>query len=70
MHNIVIKLNNAATNDPCAICGERTDPQVGPELFLEGTWSPVCHECGREHAPELTVCLEAFRPKNHPDLPF
>ena len=57
MHNIVIKLNNAATNDPCAICGKRTDPQVGPELFLEGTWSPVCHECGMKYAQPLVILV-------------
>jgi hypothetical protein len=52
-----IKLNNAAVNDPCALCGERTDPELGPELFLGGTWSLVCYECGAEHAPELVECL-------------
>lgn len=56
-----IKLNNAATNDPCEVCGSRTDPEVGPELFLAGTWALVCHECAREHAPELVDCLAAYR---------
>src|SRR5262245_30558606 len=45
---IVIKDNNCATNDPCAICGARTDKSIGPELFLEGTWRLVCHHnCGK-----------------------
>jgi hypothetical protein len=29
-----IKMNNGATNDPCAVCSKRTDPTVGPELFI------------------------------------
>jgi hypothetical protein len=56
-----IKLNNTASNDPCALCGERTDPETGPELFLGGTWAVVCYECGAEHAPELVECLMAGR---------
>jgi hypothetical protein len=54
---LAIKLNNCATNDPCAICGDRTDPELGPELFLEGTWALVCYECGGEYAPELVDML-------------
>lgn len=53
-----IKMNNAATNDPCAVCGCRTDPQVGPELFLENSWALVCHPCGIEHVPELVALLD------------
>jgi hypothetical protein len=54
---LAIKLNNCAANDPCAICGERTDPEVGPELFLEGTWALVCYECGNKYAPQLVDIL-------------
>lgn len=56
--DIVIKFNNTASNDPCAICGNRTDPAVGPELFLEGTWALVCRDCGKARAPELVACLD------------
>ncbi len=54
---LAIKENNCATNDPCAVCGVRTDPDTGPELFLEGTWGLVCHECGQKYAPQLTALL-------------
>jgi hypothetical protein len=54
---LAIKLNNCASNDPCELCGFRTDPEVGPELFLEGTWALVCYECGNKHAPELMDLL-------------
>ena len=57
---LCIKLNNAATNDPCALCGKRTDPVVGPEIFVEGTWALVCHRCARRAAPELLPVLSRF----------
>lgn len=50
---IEIKHNNAATNDPCAVCGDRCDPIVGPEFFFKGTWALVCLGCVRTHAPWL-----------------
>jgi hypothetical protein len=60
-YNLVIGLNNTATNDPCAICGNRTDPEVGPELFLAGTEALVCHDCGRKYAPDLVDLLQYGR---------
>jgi|SRR5215208_7804851 hypothetical protein len=53
--------NNAATNNPCAICGTRTDPECGPELFLYSTEALVCYECGRKSAPSLVATLFAYR---------
>ncbi len=52
-----INYNNCASNDPCAICGGRTDPIIGPELFLSDSWGLVCHSCGETHAPELIKAL-------------
>ena len=57
MADLAIKLNNAATNDPCAICGARTEPVVGPELFMADSWALVCRACGKRHAPELAYLL-------------
>ena len=54
---LCVKWNNCATNDPCALCGNRTDPRVGPEIFLEGTWALVCCACQEKHAPELAQML-------------
>jgi hypothetical protein len=48
-----IKHNNCGTNDPCAICGARTDPVVGPEVFLAGSWALVCRYCTAEEDNEL-----------------
>lgn len=59
-YGVCLKYNNTATNDPCAICGERTDPHIGLELFLEGTWALVCVECGMKTAPELVLITHPF----------
>lgn len=58
---LAIKLNRVAISDPCAVCGERTDPQEGPELFLAEDDLVVCHECGRKYAPELVAALVVYR---------
>jgi hypothetical protein len=58
---LAIQLINCATNDRCAICGARTDPECGPELFVAGTESLVCYECGRKYEPELVDTLVAYR---------
>jgi hypothetical protein len=62
---LAIMLNNAGSNDPCAICRSRTDPEVGPELFLYPTMALVCYDCGREHAPELVDALFSYRASAH-----
>jgi len=60
---LAIKLNNTLTNDPCALCGSRTDPG-GVDLFLEESMRLVCDECGDRHAPELMKLLRAGRRPN------
>jgi hypothetical protein len=56
-----IRYNNAATNDPCAICGKRADPECGPELFLYGTLEFVCYWCGKKYDQELLEVLAVYR---------
>lgn len=34
---VPVRMINCATNKPCAFCGKRTDPSVGPELFMSGS---------------------------------
>jgi hypothetical protein len=58
---LAVKMNSVAVNDPCELCGKRTDPDLGPELFLDGTWALVCYECGDKYAPELTRMLLDYR---------
>lgn len=52
-----IRFNNAAINDPCALCGQHTQPMIGPELFLAGGMALVCSACGDRLAPRLMAAL-------------
>ncbi len=61
MTHLAIKTNNAATNDPCALCGRRTDPIIGPELFLAESWALVCYPCGEKIDPSLVALLKLAR---------
>jgi hypothetical protein len=55
--DIVIRVNTVLTNDPCALCGEATDP-TGIDLFLAEQHALVCHRCGFFHAPALARLLD------------
>ena len=58
---LAIKYNNTASKAPCAFCGQQTYSSIGPGLFREGTWEPVCSECGKKEAPGLVATLEFIR---------
>jgi len=67
---LCIKLNNCETNDPCAICGEPTDSQVGPAIFVEGSWDLVCDVCSQRYAPVLYAVVTIAREViNEPEEP-
>jgi hypothetical protein len=55
--DLVIRVNNVLTNDPCALCGEATDP-TGIDLYLAERPALVCHSCGFLHAPALVRLLD------------
>jgi len=63
--HLALKYNNLASNDACPICGGRTDPAVGPEVFLDATWSPVCDPCAYKHAPDLAALRDAWQVIEH-----
>jgi recombinational DNA repair protein (RecF pathway) len=54
--DLVIRLNIALTNDPCALCGQPTDP-TGIDLYLAEKPALVCNACGLLHAPALVRLL-------------
>ena len=54
---LAIRMNNAAVNGVCPVCGDRTDPTCGPELFVRGTFQEVCHPCGERLNPALMQSL-------------
>ena len=55
--DLVIRVNTTLTNDPCALCGQPTDP-TGIDLYLASKPALVCHACGLLHAPALVRLLE------------
>lgn len=55
--DLVIRVNTVLTNDPCALCGEATDP-TGIDLFLIDGPALICHSCGLLHAPALVRLLD------------
>lgn len=54
--DLVIRVNTVLTNDPCALCGEPSDP-TGIDLFLADKPALVCHTCGLFNAPALVRLL-------------
>ena len=52
-----IRVNNRLTNDPCAICGQPSDP-TGIDLYLAESPVLVCQSCGMEHSPALARLLD------------
>lgn len=67
---LVIKCNNIAKKEKCAICGEKVLKRIPLELFLfdysaSSTFRPVCDQCGEIYAPVLVKILSHFyRSKN------
>jgi ribosomal protein L37AE/L43A len=51
--NLVIKLNNTSMRENCALCGFSDKANIGPAIFVEGTWNFVCDGCAQRVAPEL-----------------
>jgi hypothetical protein len=55
--NLAIKLNSNPNPEPCPLCGEMTNPNIGAELTLADNMLVVCRPCGQRHAPTLTALL-------------
>ena len=55
--DLVIRLNTSLTNDPCALCGQPTDP-TGIDLYLADRPALVCNACGLFNAPALVRLLD------------
>ena len=56
--SLAIKMNDLIAAEPCPLCGQMTNPNIGPELTLACNMLVVCHDCGRDHAPALVALLE------------
>jgi hypothetical protein len=59
-YRLIVATNNAITNDPCAICGQRCDP-CGLDIFLASTTPNelVCDACASLYAPALLAARSA-----------
>jgi hypothetical protein len=57
--HLVLAYNNAITNDPCHLCGARTDP-CGLDVFIAAhpPTELVCDGCAARMAPALLVARE------------
>ena len=55
--DLAIRVNTVLTNDPCALCGQATDP-TGIDLYLADRPALVCNSCGFFHAPALARLLD------------
>lgn len=51
-------MNGNITPEPCPLCGQVINPNIGPELTLADNSSIVCRTCGRLIAPALVAMLE------------
>jgi len=56
MRKTEIRPNNCASNDPCAFCSQRTDPQIPFAIFKYGTYAPVCDDCAESVGALQTLC--------------
>ena len=61
--DLAIRVNTTLSNDPCALCGQPTDP-TGIDLYLAEKPALVCHACGFLHAPALARLLDLANAAN------
>ncbi len=51
--DLIIKLNENPMPNDCPLCDNQTNPNIGAEIFLDGTDKVVCFDCAEYHAPLL-----------------
>lgn len=50
--------NTNSNKTCCGICGKTMTLSIGAELYLENAQSFVCHDCGRQYAPDFLDIVE------------
>jgi hypothetical protein len=50
---LVIKINSSAVPNACPLCDKQTNPNLGCELFVDGTDQIVCFDCALLTEPLL-----------------
>ena len=57
MIQLVLQCKPTAGEGLCGVCARPTTAPPGNQLFLAGTSTLVCQDCGRKHAPELAALV-------------
>jgi hypothetical protein len=52
-----IRINENPLPNECPLCTGKTNPNIGAELFLDGTDQIVCFDCGLLHSPLLAALV-------------
>ncbi|SRR5579883_2334482 len=58
MVQLAIQLQAEPVPDACALCGQTTLPDDGPQLVTATGTGRVCRHCGRKYAPSLVSLLD------------
>jgi hypothetical protein len=58
MVQLAIQLQPEPVHDTCALCGQATGPDEGPQLVTADGAERVCRRCGQKYAPSLVSLLD------------
>lgn len=58
MVQLAIQLQPEPAQGACALCGEETLPDDGPQLVTATGAGRVCRRCGQQYAPSLVSLLD------------
>jgi len=50
---LAVRMNNVSSRALCALCGAEKEVIVPHDIFIEGTFEPVCDDCVRYWKPAL-----------------
>jgi hypothetical protein len=57
MTHLILRCQENDTAAVCGLCGHLVDLEAGNQLFRADRDEPVCHDCGRRHAPALAALV-------------
>jgi len=57
MTKVLLQCKATTNEGPCALCQRPIRISAGHQLCLTDSDDPICVDCGRTHAPELTALI-------------
>jgi hypothetical protein len=57
MTQLILRCQKTETSGACGLCQRALELPAGNQLFLADSDQPVCHDCGRQHAPDLAALV-------------